>query len=356
MRRTSLFVCLAVACSFTLSAADSELGGLIDANRWRKARPMAEAAVKANANDADAAYQLARIKMQFNDLDGALPLAEKAAALQPKNASYRVAVAQIVGTQAQRANVFRQVSLGRRVKREAEAALLLDANNLEALDILRQFYAQAPRVIGGDQNQARAMLAKIKSISPADGFLAEAEDAQGAKQTARLPELYRAAVAANPAHADARRALANFLLLPESRNLAEAETHARELVKLAPGRADSYAALAFALAAQKKLADLDSTVSAAEARIPENLFPSYRAGNGLLAADTDLPRAERYFRRYLAQEIELGFPSHAAAHWRLGLVLEKQGRKAEAIAAIKQAISSDPKLEPAKADLKRLQL
>jgi len=355
MRRIPLVVCLALACSFTLSAAGSELGALVDANRWRKARPMAEAAVKANANDAEAAYQLARIKMEFDDLAGALPLAERAASLQPKNASYRVAVAQVVGSQAQQASVFRQVSLGRRVKREAEAALALEPNNLDALDILRQFYAQAPGIIGGDKNQARAMLAKIKSISPADGLLAEAEDAADAKQTARLPELYRAAVAANPAHARARRALTNYLLLPESRNLAEAEMHGRELVKLAADRADSYAALAFALAAQKKLADLDSTLSAAEARVPENLYPLYRAANGLLAAETDLPRAERYFRRYLGQDIEMGFPSHAAAHWRLGLVLEKQGRKADAIAALKQAISSDPKLEPAKADLKRLQ-
>ena len=75
MRRCVFVLCLMAVCPLALPAADGELGALIDANRWRKARPLSEAAVKANANDADAAYQLGRIKMQFNDLDGALPLA-----------------------------------------------------------------------------------------------------------------------------------------------------------------------------------------------------------------------------------------------------------------------------------------
>ena len=81
------------------------------------------------------------------------------------------------------------------------------------------------------------------------------------------------------------------------------------MLKLAPDRAGAYAALAFALAAQKKIADLEATLAAAESRIPENLYPAYRAGNGLLTADAELPRA----------------------------------------------VSADPKLEPAQADLRRLQ-
>jgi tetratricopeptide (TPR) repeat protein len=355
MRRRVLALCFAALFVSPLTAADSELAALVDAARWRKAQAIAEAALKANPNDADAAYQLSRIRLARGDADGALAPAEKAAALQPKNAAYRTQVALAVGRQAQQASVFRQIGLGRRVKREAEAALALDPNHLGALDLLMNFYLEAPAIIGGDKTQAKAMLAKIKSISPADGLLTDADQAAEAKQFNRVGELYRAAVNANPAHAVARRALTNYLLAPETRNLAEAETQARELVKIAPDRADSYAALAFAQAALKKLVDLDATLLAAAAKVPENLYPGYRAANGLLAAETDLPRAEKHLRQYLAQAIEIGFPSHAAAHWRLGLVLEKQGRTAEAIAALKQAVAADPKLDPAKADLRRLQ-
>jgi len=336
-------------------AADSELASLVENGRWRKAQPLAEAAVKANPNDAEAAYLLSRIKMQRGDSDGALPLAERAATLQPKNVIYRTQVASVVGRQAQQASVFRQIGLGRRVKREAEAALAIDPNHLDALDIMMNFYLQAPSIIGGDKNQAKAILAKIKSLSPVDGLLADADQALEAKQPAKAGEFYRSAVNANPTHAGARRALANHLLVPEWRNLADAEMHARELVKLAPDRADSYATLAFALAAQKKIADMDATIATATARVPENLYPSYRAANGLLTAETELPRAEKFLRHYLTQEIEIGFPSHAAAHWRLGLVLEKQGRKADAVAELQQAVAADSKFEQARADLRRLQ-
>lgn len=353
--RRFLAICFAVMFVYPLTAADGEVSSLVDALRWRKAQPLAEAAVKANAYDADAAYLLSRIKMARGDTDGALPLAEKAATLQPKNAAYRAQVAAIVGRQAQQASVFRQIGLGRRVKREAEAALAIDPKNLNALDIMMNFYQEAPGIIGGDKNQAKAMLARIKSISPAQGMIVEAQQAIDAEQTARAGELYRAAVAAEPAHAAARRVLTNYLLAPDTKNYADAEMHARELIKLAPDRADSYAALAFALAVQKKIADLDATLTAAAARVPENLYPGYRAANGLLTAETELPRAEKFLRQYLSQEIEIGFPSHAAAHWRLGLVLEKQGRKADAVAELKQAVAGDPKLEPAKADLQRLQ-
>ena len=68
----------------------------------------------------------------------------------------------------------------------------------------------------------------------------------------------------------------------------------------------------------------------------------------------DLPRAERYARKYLAQEPEPTSSSPAVAHWRLGLVLEKQGRKGDAIAERQSATRMDPKFEQAQKDLKRL--
>lgn len=42
------------------------------------------------------------------------------------------------------------------------------------------------------------------------------------------------------------------------------------------------------------------------------------------------------------------------AHWRLGLVLEKEGKKGDRIAEIDQAVRLRPDLDDAKKDLKRL--
>jgi tetratricopeptide (TPR) repeat protein len=68
----------------------------------------------------------------------------------------------------------------------------------------------------------------------------------------------------------------------------------------------------------------------------------------------DLARAERCFRYYLTRDPEGNAPSHAQAHWRLGLVLEEQGRGKEAIAALETALRLRPDLEDAKKDLARL--
>jgi len=88
--------------------------------------------------------------------------------------------------------------------------------------------------------------------------------------------------------------------------------------------------------------------------VPDDLGPHYQAGKVLLNSGKDLPRAERYFRKYLTIEPEGGDPPIAAAHWRLGLVLEKEGKKAKAIAEMEEAIRLDANFKEAKNDLKRM--
>jgi tetratricopeptide (TPR) repeat protein len=103
----------------------------------------------------------------------------------------------------------------------------------------------------------------------------------------------------------------------------------------------------------EKWSELEATLAASEKNVPDNLVCYYRAANTLLNIGKELTRAEGYFRKYLTQEPEPNAASHAATHWRLGLVLEKQGRKADAMAELQTALKMDPN-SPAKADLKRL--
>jgi hypothetical protein len=107
-------------------------------------------------------------------------------------------------------------------------------------------------------------------------------------------------------------------------------------------------------ASAKKYPDLDATLAQAEAAIPGNLTPHYAAARVMIVEGGDAARAEALLRRYLATEPEIGAPSHAGAHWRLGLALEREGRKPEALAELETAARMDPKLEGAKKDLQRL--
>jgi len=105
----------------------------------------------------------------------------------------------------------------------------------------------------------------------------------------------------------------------------------------------------------EKWNELDQVLSQAEKAVPDDFIYYFRAGRVLLATGKDNARAERYFRKYLSQEPEGGTPTLATAHWQLGLVLEKLGRKQDAVAELQIAVKMDPQLKPAKNDLKRLQ-
>ena len=107
-------------------------------------------------------------------------------------------------------------------------------------------------------------------------------------------------------------------------------------------------------AAQERWADLDAVLTEAEKQIPDNLSPFLRVAGTLQNTGKDLLRAERYARKYLSQEPEPTASSHAVAHWRLGLVLEKEGRKADAVAEVETATKMDPNFTQAQKDLKRL--
>ena len=74
----------------------------------------------------------------------------------------------------------------------------------------------------------------------------------------------------------------------------------------------------------------------------------------LLTSGKDLPRAERYLRKYLTMEPEAGEPPLAAAHWQLGQVLEREGKKTDAIPEMEEAVRLQPDLKEAKEGLKRL--
>lgn len=82
----------------------------------------------------------------------------------------------------------------------------------------------------------------------------------------------------------------------------------------------------------------------------------YRGYARLVLADSgaDNARGDRYLRHYGEQEPEPTAPKLSRAHWKLGQILEKQGRKPDAIAEYQAATRLEPGFEPAQKDLKRL--
>jgi hypothetical protein len=337
------FLAIMVGRSVLLSAAaaDSTLSALIDAGHWKRARPIAEQRYQANPNDAEAAYLLSEVKIAFGDLEGALALAEKAVALAPKDSRFHRQLADACGLTAEKASLFSKAHWARRMREEAETSASLDPKNLDARFDLLEFYIQAPRLMGGGQDKARAMADEIARIDPVSGFQAQARLAREHKDVTKEQEEWANAAAAHPTSYDTLIAIANFYLRPQAgdggphldaapgspADMGEADKFARQAARAEPGRVAAYAVLARVYAFEQRWKDLDSVLIEAEKNVPDNFRPYYRAAQALLATDQDLARAERYFRKYLSQEPEPDSPSLAEAQKQLGLVLEKKGRK-----------------------------
>jgi len=344
---------LALACAVAFAGFDQQDAAvLMKQHHWKRVRAIAEARLKASAEDAEANYLMSQVWMAWNDSEKALPYAEKAVKLAPQNAEYHWALASAVGDEAQRANIFRQIGLAKRFRSEAETTLKLEPKHLEAHFGMMIYYFKAPGIVGGDKKKAYAEAEEIAKIDRAKGYMAEVRLAQEEKQSAKLDDLYRKAHEADPKLVEPAVALLN--IAATAGNLAEVERYSRELKTLEPQRTSGYAGLAWVLGKQKRWTELEAVLTESEAAIPDDFYPYYVAANVLLGTKDDLQRSEKYFRKYLGQEREAGTPSHAVAGWRLGLVLEQQGRKAEAVASIEAAVKADANLDAAKKDLKRL--
>ncbi len=326
---------------------------LIDQGHFKRARAIVEPRVQQDPNDAQAAYLLSQIKQAYGDLDAALKLAQKAVALDGKNGRYHFQLAQIYGEMAQKAGIFKQLGLAHKFRDEAEIAAQLDPNYVDARVGLMEFYLQAPGIAGGDKKKARAIADDISRINPVEGYLAQARLAQEAKDTAKQETALLKAVEAGPRNYEPNVTAGNFYG-ERLKKYDLAEKYLRVALQIDPERSGAYAGLAQVYAAQQRWGDLDALLLQAEKNVPDDFNPYYQAAKTILLQGGDLARAERYLRKYLTQEPEGGAPDLAATHWRLGLVLEKQGRKPEAISELQAAVQMKPDFNEAKKDLKRL--
>ena len=338
-----------LGCALALHAETSP-EDLLHAGHCKRARAVLEQRYRANPNDPETLWLLSALREEWHDLDAAETLAQKAATANPKDARYHLQLSNVLGEKAENASILHQVGLARRFRKELDIALALDPKNADALESLMRFYYEAPGIIGGDKRKAHDVAAQLVAIDPVRGCHAQAWLARQEKQPERLEDLYRKAVEARPASYEAQIALGNYY--GSQKKIAEAEAAARRAVEIEPSRVGGYNLLASVFASQARWKELETLLGESGRNVADNLSPFFWAAIYCLSKSTELPRAEGYLRRYLAQEPEPTAPSHAQAHWRLGLVLEKQSRHPEAVAEWQAAVKLDPH-SPAAQELKK---
>ncbi len=326
----------------------------MDLGHFRQAESILEPLVQSSPEEPNVAWLLSRAKAGLGELDTALKLAEKALLADNANAAYHVQVAAVVGRMAEKASLVKQLGLAKRARKELDTALSLDPRNLDALFGLMLYYYAAPSFIGGDKQKAQQMADAMTEIHPARGYLAQARLAKDRKDPAAEEEFYLKAIEADPQYYEAKVTLSNYYLETSKPDYSAAERYACEALAVDPGGEQAWKNLAEILAAKQCWTELDTLVSEAAKLNPQDLASYYVAATSLLRTGSLYDTAEAYLRKYLAQPPDANEPSLGYARWQLATILDKLGRRPEAVGELERALAEEPSLDGARKDLKRL--
>lgn len=289
--RKSIFTLIALtALLATLASAADTPSDLLAAGRVDDAIRELGGKINSSPNDAASHNLLCRAYFAEGNWDRAISACEKAVALEPNNSEYHLWLGRTYGEKADDANFFAAAGLAKRVRTEFERSVALDPRNAAARTDLAEFYLEAPGIVGGGQDKARAQSDVLAKLDPAKAHWVNGRIAEKKKDAATAEKEYRAAIDASHGGANAWLNLAGFYRKA--------------------GRFD-------------EMQDALRHAAAAPMDQPEVLVD---AASTLIRANRDLPFATQLLRRYLASTTVEQAPPFKA-HYLLGNILERQGDK-----------------------------
>ncbi len=331
---------------------------LVEAGHDLLAKAILTAQVDAEPSNGNAIWLLSKTLLGLDDLDGALKYAEQAVTLAANNADYHVQLGVVLGRMAEKASIFKQLSLARRAKKELDLGVSLDPQNVDGLMGVMLYDFSAPSFLGGDKAKAPELAARIAAVDPLRGWLARAALARTQKDAAAELDFSLRAVDQDPLNFDAQSELAQYYLDHPTKtgdpDYAKLEKTACRLLSIDPARPDGWRILAEVRVASYCWTQLAEMLEIAGQFNPDDLSPYYAAAAAMVRRDERLPVARGYLMKYLAQPVDGSAPSHAMARWQLATLLERQQHPDEAMAQLDLALQEDPGLDAARKDLKRL--
>ena len=332
---------------------------LIEDQHYRRAEPLVRAELEKQPRDVEALIELSTIQWSYGNLDKAQATAESAVTAADNSAAAHAQLVNILGAKmaSKKTGSMEKMGISRRFRKEAERTLQLDADNLYAHEALARYYWYAPSMAGGDKTRAMQFADQVIRRDSARGYALKAElDATQDKEKALAD--WKQAVGARPDSYIAHTGLGSYLLLKASgEGWKSAEAEAERAIAIDPSRIAAYRLLATIYAGTQQWQKLEITIHLARAAVPDDPGAEFTAAQAILDKNiqSQFARAEEYLRSYLNTPAEGLEPSAAVAHWQLGLVLEKEGRRSTALQEVQTAASLDPSLDGARHDAKRLQ-
>ena len=260
-----------------------------------------------------------RAAMGRGDDDAAIVILEKAVAQSPKSAEAHFCLANAYGSKAQKSGMLAAVTYAPKLRSEFETAIALDPKHVEARLALVQLYAGMPEMMGGSYDKALEQAVAIKAIDPIVGHRAYAFVYSQQKKLDLAQKEYADAIREQPDSPKAHSYFGQYLVSVE-KNYAAAFGEFESALKLDPNYMAAF----------------------------------YHIGRTAALADTNLARGEVSLKKYLAYTPKPNEPTLARAHYFLGAIYEKEGKKAEAKQSYQAALKLNPTLKDALEALKRV--
>ena len=244
-----------------------------------------------------------------------------------------------------------------------EKAVAAEPDNAEA-----HYYLGVSFLNRNDAGHALPSLEKAVALAPANSnYVRHVGDAYGmtAQKAGLLSKMgwakkckaaYDKAVELDPTDINARWSVMEFCRQAPGflgGGLDGAYAQAAEIKKLDPTR--GRAAYASLYTADQKYSEAFAVYDELLKESPEDYGTLYQVGRLAAISGEHLDRGLAALRKCLTQNPGQGGPGHAAAHWRIGNILEKQNDKPGARAAYQAALQADPKFAQATESLKKLE-
>jgi tetratricopeptide (TPR) repeat protein len=309
-----------LGCGMARADERSDAIRAFDQRQDRVAAERFEALAKAAPDDAELQNYLGRARLRVGQVAAGVDALERAVVLKPDNSAYHLNASGGLGQLVNEVGMFKKMSIAGRVKEHMVRAVELAPESVPAREALMQFYAQAPGIAGGDMKLARKQVEVVMPLDASVGLrmqaiLAGFED----KSEAEVIAAWEKAVAADDAEGRSRFAYALYLQGLKRWDAAFAQLDALAKLK------------------------------------PDAPGVRYQFGRGAALSGQRVADGESALKAYLETGPKADSdPGRDAAHWRLGMVYEKGGRKDDARAEYKLSLKENPQFKQAREALDEL--
>ncbi|HTC58207.1 MAG TPA: tetratricopeptide repeat protein [Candidatus Sulfotelmatobacter sp.] len=291
---------------------------LLAAGRVDEAIETLEQQISTSPN-AEAYNLLCRAHFELDNWDAGIPACEKAVSLEPENGLYHLWLGRIYGEKADRAGFLNAMGLAKKVRSEFERAVEFSPSSWEARTDLAEFYLEAPGIVGGGKDKARAQAELLAPLNPSMAHWVRGRIAERNKDNAAAEQEYRAAITASKGGARAWLNLAGFY------------RHA------------------------DRIDEMDQALHSMESSPLDHPGAFVDGAGMLLRTGRDYPLGVRLLRRYVDSSNTVEEAPAFKAHCLLGELLEKQGDRTGAAEQYRAALAMAHSFGRARAGLQRVE-